>query len=150
MLFLSIFLTHTLPLAFSGERVAERILGLWFRRVCDAMLWQPCFPREFTGVFQPECTSSQREGTAHPKHSHVLEPLFVLKCDRARSRGFFLWLSFVKSNLCHSQISIICGSNLYLATLFHNPSNHEKLFPLMLNYGLIITVALLSPCLYIG
>lgn len=42
--------TYTFPLASSGERVAERILGLCFCEVCDAMLWQPCFPRESTGV----------------------------------------------------------------------------------------------------
>lgn len=42
--------THTLLLALSGEQAAERILGLWFGGVSDAMLWQPCFPRESTGV----------------------------------------------------------------------------------------------------
>lgn len=34
-----------------GEWVAERTVGLWFCGLRDAMLWQPCFPRESAGVW---------------------------------------------------------------------------------------------------
>lgn len=128
-------LSNTHPMAFFGERVSEGILGLWFCRVCDAMLWQPCFPREFTGVFQPDCASSWRERTAHPKHSHVLERLFLFfKCDHARPRKTFFFLALLQSKGI-SQISIICNSNLLLEKLCRKLSNYEILSPLMSDNG---------------
>lgn len=72
--FFFFFLTCTLPPAFSGERLAKRISGLWFCGVsvcvCDAMLWQPCFPSWSCGGFKAEYSSSGRKRCPPPPHTH--------------------------------------------------------------------------------
>lgn len=64
-----------------------------------------------------------------------LSSSFVFQVARHGQGNFFLQLCFIRSNLCHSQISIICRSNLLLEKLCRNLSNYEKLFPLTSDNG---------------
>lgn len=101
------------------------------------------FPGNSQGFFSLSARAHRgREQLTRNIHTYLSSSLFWNVTVHGQG-DFFVWLGFVKSNLCHRQISIIRGSNLFLATLFHNPSNHEKLFPLMSHYGHIIPVALL-------